>query len=181
MKKSFKIVTENDSCAVNCFICECERSPIVKVWIPQWFRCDSKSLSFQFSVNDLDCNFVSGNSQLFDFWTDCSGELLSDFLGISQIVCCSFKFFGEYIFDDFSGFGRVEHFLRGRLKLISISSFSHFKVKSNVYKPKMLYFLLFKLNPLLWISNWKISLKVLYVGKCKIKILVLLFRNLLLI
>ena len=153
MKKSLKIVTENDPGTVNCFICKCKRSPIVEIWIPQWLWCDSKFLSFQFSLNDLNCNFVSWDSQLFNFGTDCSGKLLSNFLCISQIVCCSFKFFGEYIFDDFSGFGRVEDFLRRGFELISISSFSHIKVKSNVYKPKMLYFLLFKLDSLLFISN----------------------------
>lgn len=34
MKKSLKVVSKNNSCAMNCLICECERSPIIKVRVP---------------------------------------------------------------------------------------------------------------------------------------------------
>lgn len=140
MKRSLKIVSKNNPCAVNGFVCKCKRCPIIKIRVPQWFWCDSESLSFQIPINDLYCNFVSGDFELFDFGANGSCKLLSNFLRISQIVSSSLKFFGEYVFDDFPGFRRVKDFLRGWFELISISCFCHCKVKSNVYKPKMLYF-----------------------------------------
>ena len=108
------------------FVGEGEGGPVVEIGVPEGFGCDSESLAFEFSVDDLDGNFVPGDSEVFDFGSDEFCELFSDFAGVGEIVLGAFKFVIEDFLDDFPGSGRVEDFIRKGLQLVSVSGFGHY-------------------------------------------------------
>ncbi len=106
---------------------ECVRSPVVEGGVPEGFGGDSESLAFEFTVNDLDGDFVPGDFEVLDFGADDFGEFFGDFLGVSQIVLGAFEFIVEDFFDDPAGSGGVEDFFGKGFQLESVSCFGHYE------------------------------------------------------
>lgn len=109
------------------FAGECVRSPVVEVGVPEGFGGDSESLAFEFAVNDLDSDFVSGDFEILDFGAYDFGEFFGDFLGVAEIVLGAFEFIVEDFFDDPAGSGRVEDFIGEGLQLVGVSCFGHYE------------------------------------------------------
>ena len=90
-------------------------SPVIEIGIPEGFGCDSESLAFEFTVNDLNSNFVPG-----------FGEFFSDLLCIAKIVFGSLEFVVENLLNDPSCSWRVEDFFWEGFQLESVSCFGHY-------------------------------------------------------
>ena len=129
---SLKVVAEDDAGAMNGFVGEGVWSPVVEVGVPEGFGGDSESLSFEFAVNDLDGDFVSGDFELLDFGPDGFGEFFGDLLCVAEIVLGSFEFVVENLLDDPAGSGRVEDLIWQRLQLVCVSCFGHYVKLSNL-------------------------------------------------
>ena len=80
---SLKVVAEDDAGAVDGFVGEGVWSPVVEVGVPEGFGGDSESLSFEFTVDDLDGDFVSGDFELLDFGPDDFREFFGDLLCVA--------------------------------------------------------------------------------------------------